>query len=308
MKLTVFLEGSPGHEKQSLAIVESLKEFTDLDVTRVQISKTSLWNRIVATLQYFLKSDGGCKYQVAGSDLLIGTGSSTHIPLLSCKKKFQIPVVTCMAPEALLRKRFDLCCIPRHDGISGAPNIILTNGPPVYKSKSVERVENVGLILLGGIDASSHTWDDNAIASYVSAIAHDSSNIQWRVSSSPRTPDRTIKCMGEIAKTHNNVSFFHYKDTPAGWVEEQYALASYAWVTADSMSMIYEAITAGCSVGVLPVEWKRPNNKFQKSLDHLIEKNFILPYEENRKLLIRNNIDALDEAAKCAREILARFA
>lgn len=307
MKVTVFLEGSPGHEKQSLSILEAMQEMTDLDVEKIHLKKMSPLKRIVSTLGYFNPAVDRCEFDVSESDVLLGTGSSTHIPLLSCKKKYNIPAVTCMAPDLLFRKHFDLCCIPRHDGVKEAPNILFTEGPPVFKCRGIGRDENAGLILLGGIDASSHAWNDDEIVSHVSDVISSSGNIKWNVSSSPRTPESTIEPIRKIAQTCKNVVFYHYKDTPSGWVEEQYALATYAWVTADSMSMIYEAITAGCCVGVLPVAWKKPNNKFQLSIERLIAHDFVTLYDKDAGLTLQKNGLILNEAARCAREILARF-
>jgi mitochondrial fission protein ELM1 len=40
------------------------------------------------------------------------------------------------------------------------------------------------------------------------------------------------------------------EETPPGWLEQQLQQTGSAWVTPDSVSMLYEALTSGCSVGV----------------------------------------------------------
>ena len=104
------------------------------------------------------------------------------------------------------------------------------------------------------------------------------------------------------------VTFFRSEDTAGGWIEAQYARNDRVWVTADSMSMIFEALTAGCRVGILPVKWKRSNNKFQKSLNYLFENNRVIPYQswlEGQGLIAQ--APPLDEASRCAKEILRRW-
>ena len=42
-----------------------------------------------------------------------------------------------------------------------------------------------------------------------------------------------------------------------GWLSERLASAAQAWVTEDSVSMVYEALTANAATGVLSVPAKR---------------------------------------------------
>jgi hypothetical protein len=72
--------------------------------------------------------------------------------------------------------------------------------------------------------------------------------------------------------------------------------------------MVYEALTAGCRVGILPVRWRRKENKFQKSLDFLITNNYVTIYDT---WLTAGHFTAtgvrLDEASRCAQELLRRW-
>jgi hypothetical protein len=139
-------------------------------------------------------------------------------------------------------------------------------------------------------------------------IAKKEAGVHWKVSSSPRTPADCVELMLAAEQKLANLSFFNFRDTPRGWLEEQYAQATYVWVTADSISMIYEAITSGCKVGTLPVVWKRENNKFQKSIDFLTAKGLVLPFSEaGLQQIVSCNPGNFNEARRCAREIVDRF-
>ena len=39
--------------------------------------------------------------------------------------------------------------------------------------------------------------------------------------------------------------------------------------------MIYEALTAGCSVGIFPMRWLRENSKFKRNENLLLEKKLV---------------------------------
>jgi hypothetical protein len=73
--------------------------------------------------------------------------------------------------------------------------------------------------------------------------------------------------------------------------------------------MVYEALNAGCSVGVLPVEWLQQENKFQKSLAILLEKKMIVEFSDwqtGAKMPVPT-AEQFNEALRCAREILQRW-
>ncbi len=58
-------------------------------------------------------------------------------------------------------------------------------------------------------------------------------------------------------------------------MEEQYDKNKVVWVTADSISMIYEALTAGCRVGIFPMQWRKEKGKFKRNEDLLLEKKLV---------------------------------
>ncbi len=114
-----------------------------------------------------------------------------------------------------------------------------------------------------------------------------------------------MELIKKLSDVYSNIHFFDYRDTPPGWVEEQYDKNSVVWVTADSISMIYEAITAGCSVGIFPMRWVRENSKFMRNENMLLEKKLVTPFSSWEKGMTNEseNIE-LNEAQRCADRIL----
>jgi mitochondrial fission protein ELM1 len=304
-QVAVLLDGRPGHEKQTLGIVDALGRKISLKEQRILVSRPTPLARLVQVCRLLLPG-GGLAHPLLGStDLLIGTGSTTHLYLLLYKKQYRIPAVTCMSPVALLRRRFDLCFIPEHDGIGPGENILLTAGAPNSSTNQGEHDERKGLILLGGIDPASHSWDSRETIRMVETIVSSGGDRSWVIASSPRTPDETLIETRHLAERFANAVFVDFRDTQPGWIEEHYALCSVAWVTADSISMMYEALAAGCRLGILPVTWRRKNSKFQQNEKMVLEKGLAISYAA---WLTRQNDWSpaiyLNEAERCADAIV----
>lgn len=308
MQVVCFIDGRPGHEKQTFGLIRALGRRVPVKVTKIMVSRLSFWQTFWGNIRLNLPGSNTQQSGAVKPDLLIGTGSQTHLPLLLYKKQFNIPAVTCMAPDIIYRFRFDLCFVPAHDGLEQGGNIINTIGPPNCSIDRKEHNKKIGLILLGGIDEKSHKWNDAEIIKKVEKIVKYESTMRWLISSSPRTPESTVKGLEKLVSLFPHVTLYNYRDTESGWVEKQYDNSTVVWVTADSISMIFEALTAGCKVGVIPVEWKKQTNKFMQSITLLEDKGFVLSFErwssQKGTWLIHEN---LNEAQRCAEEILKRW-
>ncbi len=316
LSIVAFFDGRLGHEKQTRSILNALSGLTpiDIDTIKVSVASSAFFKNWMSYFLPILQRDkqGGILHPV---DLIIGTGTHTHIPMLTRKKlqcksqEEQVRVITCMTPDVLLRNKFDLCCIPMHDEPAAEDNVFVTQGPPSPLMFEKRHKPDRGLILVGGVDTKSHIWKSEEVAAQIRTIIDENPTMQWTVSSSPRTPEDICEKLEEMAGTMQQLSFFRSKDTPAGWVEDQYACNGTVWVTADSVSMVYEALTAGCSVGVLPVEWLRQENKFNKSLNFLTEKKMIVDFTAWQQGTPMPTLkdEQLNESLRCAREILRRW-
>ena len=310
MQVIAFLDGRPGHEKQTMGILGELRAMVDLEVIEIRLKRQTLLAMVLdlaGLLALRKKTSGLGDYHDA--DLLIGTGSQAHVPMLRMKRALGIPAVTCMVPASYLRPMFDLCFAPLHDGIAAGGNIVTTIGPPNCASPQGEKDDSTGLILLGGVDPKSHDWRSLELVEQIRTIIRRGEGVRWTISSSPRTPEDMVEMMTELADEAANVDFFRFEETEPGWIEKQYARSRYVWVTADSMSMVYEALSAGCRVGLLPVAWKRAENKFKRSADYLAQHGLVVPYSSwlaGREGQWQGH-EPLNEARRCAAEIVRRW-
>lgn len=308
LRIATLLDGRPGHEKQTMGIVRALRERVDVEVIAIHIEPSIIFKELLNTCFLYLPGKHPEQPDICNANLLIGTGRKTHLPLLLYKKRYSIPAVTCMNPAGHLRSQFDLCFVPVHDGKKEKDNIVLTFGSPSLSIDKKRHQPDHGLILLGGLDVKSHHWDGREVSRMIEKLVCQETETVWTASSSPRTPLTTIDIVKDLAEKYPHLTFFDFKDTPSGWVEEQYDKCEVVWVTSDSISMIYEALSAGCKVGIFPMQWIKKDSKFGRNESILLEKGQVKSFAawEQGDRLWANNI-VLNEAQRCADRILHKW-
>ena len=315
LKILAVLDGKPGHEKQTRGVLNALSGITPVRIDYRHIPATPILSRMGEWLQYLFSYQLGGKIEKKDSnrtgpvDFIIGTGTQTHIYMLLKKKESRSKVLTCMSPSPFLIKKFDLCFVPQHDNLAPMKNVFLTQGPPNTSPYTEEKDNKRGLILVGGVDRKSHVWRSDDTLDQIRTILDKEPSKAWTVGTSPRTPEGMNHMLEELAGGYSRVDFLRSKDTSSGWIEKQYEENGFVWVTADSISMIYEPITAGCQVGILPVEWKRKDSKFHRSIAYVLNQGLAISYEQwlRNGSVYTANKQRLDEATRCAEEILRRW-
>lgn len=92
-----------------------------------------------------------------------------------------------------------------------------------------------------------------------------------RLTDSWRTP---LLLRADLAKRWP-VEYQPWEQCLPGWLANELALAENAWVTEDSVSMIYEALTAGCAVGLVLLE-AMIRGRFARGVEMLEGKNQVV--------------------------------
>ncbi|MCH8539595.1 MAG: mitochondrial fission ELM1 family protein [Opitutales bacterium] len=240
-QIVVVSDGRPGHENQSVGLAEALQRRVGVPWEKVSLQGLS-WGQGIRTLGEHLKS--------LEFPLVIGAGHRTHIPMAWQRWRHKVPTVVIMRPSLPLRF-FDVAVIPRHDGgiadrggrvwrTFGALNRI----PETLPNKSIP-----GMILIGG-PSRHHGWDEEKLEHCLQDLLPEETAEPWLVTNSRRTPAEF--CENRVL-TEKAVEFFPHEQTGPGWLPEKLLQSREVWVTEDSMSMIYEALTAGARVGILPM-------------------------------------------------------
>ncbi|MBV1872880.1 MAG: mitochondrial fission ELM1 family protein [Gammaproteobacteria bacterium] len=290
-----FIDGKPGHEKQSQGLIQGLQACTSLNISTIPL-RGSL-------LQRLKEGRRACSTfsKEALPQLLIGAGHSTHLPLLMAQRQYGGHSIILMKPS-LPSLFFDFVLMPKHDQPHQHPNIIPTEGA-LAPAKVGRKQSNKGIILIGGPD-KRNIWDNSKIKQQVQAICKAQTGIQWQLSNSRRTPEDFLKEGLNIS----NLKVIEWQNTPANWLIDQLAEASYCWVSQDSVSMLYEALSAQCAVGVLELTRKKGKDKIGQNLKRLIKEDTLTTFSswDQSKALPRCP-QVLEEHKRCAEIILKRI-
>jgi mitochondrial fission protein ELM1 len=291
-------DGKRGHENQSAGLIHALSQKLTVEVIRIELSqyKASWWQALRAQFP---------TGKVAKEpDLIIATGSQTHATLLAAGRASGAPTILIMAPPRGLTSFFDLCVIPTHDERKGA-NVIETTGAMNTVESSEDKETQSGLFLIGG-PSQHHNWDEASLLKQISTIVASNTGLQWKLTTSRRTPASTTDKL--LSLEGDQLEVIPVEDTEADWLPQQLAHSAYAWVTEDSVSMVYEALSSGAKVGLLPVPRKTAQSRIIRGLDSLKANNYILSYSENQPDLANfKSPPPLKEAERVAKIVIQRF-
>ncbi|WP_068858002.1 mitochondrial fission ELM1 family protein [Perlucidibaca aquatica] len=244
------MDGKPGHESQTLGLVNALKRLAAeqgfaeprcIDMPLGDYPYT-LWDWL------FKRFRPG--FLQPRPDFIIGAGHRTHWPMLCARRSVGGKAIALMSPT-LPSWCFDWVVAPAHDGLTGR-NVIVTQG--VLNAMQPAAVKRPGytVVMVGGV--SKHfLWDDTQVLAQLEQIM--ARHPQVRLTDSRRTP----AALRTTLAARWPVEYQPWEQCPPGWLASELAIAENAWVTEDSVSMIYEALTAGCAVGLVGLQ--RPEGK-----------------------------------------------
>ncbi len=103
-------------------------------------------------------------------------------------------------------------------------------------------------MLLGGHSPHFH-WRDDSVLEQLITLLREYPDWRWTVTSSRRTPAPLVARLGDLSAP--NLRFHHHDHTPVDWLPRQLRAHRVAWVSPDSVSMLYESLTAGVPTGTL---------------------------------------------------------
>jgi hypothetical protein len=296
--LRILSDGRPGHENQSFGLAEALQRRTGAAVECVRLDlKSGLVARV-----------GQARALAANASspqLLIATGHRTHVPLLFAARRFDAKAVVIMKPS-LPSWLFDLCLVPQHDLQDGrAPaRFFATRGALNRLPETPGLKTETGVILVGG-PSKHHDWAGAPLVAAIAEIVRRRPGLTWTVANSRRTP---AGFLAEIAALNLPIEIVPHEQTTAGWLPARLMNASEVWVTEDSTSMMFEAVTARARVGLLPLPARRADSRVVRSVNDMVGSDYATRYAD---WLATGRLAApaapLHEAARCADEVLRRF-
>lgn len=322
MNICIISDGKIGHLSQTRGLAQALIEQAQAlapesshHCLEWEVQQLSLIKKI------FYKGENFPSDIPAKIDLVLCAGHSTHIAALQLAKRYRSLCFVCMSPS-LPNSLFDLALIPQHDlkqerasereGNKPAANsqnpksskgIFPTYGAmnPIRAAAGIEKKHI--LILIGG-PSKEYAWNGDAILAQLEQISAQSS-APLLLSNSRRSPENFLQ---EIAQRCPNIQIEAVENTPRGWVAEKLQEAQSAWVTQDSVSMIYEALSSGAPVGILAMERKSAKkSRVARGLELLIAEKRVQTFAQWEQSQELPPAQALQEAQRAAHYILEHF-
>ena len=294
------VDGKVGHEKQSAALLQALAALRPLDTHDFDVRVKRRFRREV--LRHALSANAAAS-ELPPPALIVGAGHRTHLPMLIARAACGGKCVALMKPT-LPTTLFDLIFVPAHDRTRHRSNLVETEGvicPSVVPRKD----ERSGLVLLGG-HSRHFAWSNNEVAGAVGAICRLTPEVSWLVCDSRRTPSQ----FAETLPRTDNMRYVSWRDTPRDFLERALATARYAWVTVDSASMLYEALSAAAQVGVIDLPLKHPRraNKHARGVAKLHDAGRVHSSRDGFRLLGPGATTAFEpENRRCARILVERL-
>lgn len=284
-------DGKAGHLAQSRGLAEAIKRLTRARVMEIEAEG---------------KRNAPQPEKEAG--LILACGRSTHGMAIALRKYLGVPAICLMNPGWIGRQRFDLSIIPRHDGIKASASIILTEGALNPLTPASNASPEQGLILVGG-PSKHHRWDEQALGRQIGMLLDNNSPAHWSVTGSRRTPESTDRLLRDLARQHGErFVYTPASQTPAGWVAQQLQRCGVCWVSEDSISMIYEALTAHAQVGLLSVPRKRWPGRVVRGVQSLVDRGWVTDFERwQSSQNLKTDRPPLAEADRVARLVLERY-
>lgn len=292
---TIFIvsDGKPGHLAQSRGLAEAIVRQRRCDIEEVDAFQLDVDYLRAPTIR----------------GLILAAGRRTYGPALRLKEALPTPAVALMNPGPFKRRRFDLCVVPRHDGIAASENIVVTEGAINAMTPAADAEPGRALLLIGG-PSKHHGWEDDSMLAQLHTLLERDPAMRWTATGSRRTPDSTDAMLRQLATEHGErFVYTPAAQTPPGWVAQQLARCGVCWVSEDSVSMVYEALTAGAAVGLLEVPRRSGKvGRVVRGVQSLVERGWVTAFHDwrNGKALPRDR-PPLAEADRVASLIIERW-
>lgn len=236
-------------------------------------------------------------------DVILASGRPTQFTGLRLRWRHGGKLVVIGNPS-LPKWLFDLCIIPRHDGVPDGKRVITTQGamnrvtPPASPAPDAKQR---GLILIGGA-AKYYTWSSRHMCRQLAELKSLLPAIHWTLTTSRRTPADFLSEIESLKDERFTVT--PVEQTSPQWLQEQFQSCGTIWATEDSVSMVYESLSAGASAGILPVP-RQKAGRVSRGLEQLVDEGRVTTLAQLRQTgSLRDNPQPLQEARRVATYLL----
>lgn len=307
MVIYIISDGKKGHLSQTRGLAQALLARAE---QQIPDGAHACHEIDVSQMGFFAKlTYRGKNLSYPRPSLILCAGHGTHLAALQLARAMHCPCMVCMKPSLPLRC-FSLCIIPRHDyapGTAKPDHVLLTHGAinAIVPQPEVEKKET--LLLIGG-PSKEFGWDEDYILTQLTTITRYNTG-QMTLTTSRRTPPDFVQALEAMCPS---IRIEPVETTGPTWVADHLATAKEVWVTQDSVSMVYEALSSGAPVGIIemPVHPKRAGkapSRVARGLAQLVEEGYVNTFTHWAKDHVLTPGPPLHEAARAADYILTQF-
>ena len=292
MHIVYVSDGKAGHRSQAVGLYKAMQRQSADEVTFEEILIDQL--PIFSLFSAILKKNIAALKQPP--DYVFGVGSHTQLRVLLLGKVFpQAKTVILMKPNFPVNW-FDYAIIPEHDGVDASEHVITTQGAlnPIVNEQRHQ--QNRFLIALGG-SSKRHHWNEEKVLNAIQQIVNLHPQAEIILTTSRRTPEEFLAHLNEKS-FKSQLKIFPVEKTPQGWIFEEMQKAEAVWVTEDSVSMIFEALTAGCKVGVVEID-RLKEDRITRSIDQIIQSNLVSEHTSVEMLVEPHAFKEAERVATC---------
>ena len=295
--LWLITDNKPGHRSQLQGLAQAMAARTAIETHWIDAPRAR------HALLHWLSARFPPGAGLPDPDFILVAGHRTHLAGLAARRARGGRLITLMQPSLPLGW-FDLCIIPQHDTPPTRANVITTRGVLNTARPGPARQTDKGLFLIGG--PSKHFgWDSAGLLAQIDAILTATPDVHWTLTTSRRTPARTESAL--LALRARGVDVRPVSDTAPGWAMAQVACSAQAWVTEDSVSMVYESLTAGAATGLLAVRHLGAT-RIAAGVTELQREGLVTTFEAwQQKGVLHAPPERLAEADRVAEAVLARW-
>ena len=265
------IDGKPGHQNQSEGLVAAIERRHACRCYDIPVQSG------LNGIKGYLSASWALGKGLPLPDLLIGAGHRTHIHLLAARKAYGGKAIVLMKPS-LPASFFDLSIIPEHDQYQGFARVLQTKGVLNSMRAAGPHHHTKALIMVGG-PSKHYDFDMHDLIKQIKQLVEDDSSKHYTLTTSRRTPASFVDELHKEIQPCANLEIVSVDKTKPGWVAEQLADVATAWISEDSVSMIYEALTARVAVGILNMTSKR-ESRLAWGVNQLIAANDVVRFDK----------------------------
>ncbi len=307
----IITEGMIGTQNQCVGVAEAL----GVEAKIIQISIHQPWR----SLSPWLGHEKGFIFKPALTppwpDLLIAAGRKSIAASRFIKKQSKGKTYTVQLQDPKISpEHFDLVAVPFHDKCRGE-NVLVTNGAPnrITEEKLEEArdqfAELLGAfsalpraaVLIGG-NSKTHKITPEIMRKLAKQLYDLEANLM--ITTSRRTGEANIKILKEVLadRPENNGTTYIWDNEGENPYFGMLAWADHIIVTADSVSMVSDAGTAGKPVRLIPLEGS--SSRFDRLHGHMEEIGVLMGFNGNLRPW---TYEPLTDAMKIADKIRAEL-